>query len=52
MTVTTFPPRPFFSIRSFATMRDGSGSLAARLLHRQFASGQPQRGHMRPLSVE
>jgi hypothetical protein len=52
MTVTIFPPRPFFSIRSFATMREGSGSLAVRLLHWQLVSGQPQRGHIRPFSVE
>jgi hypothetical protein len=40
-------------MRSFATMREGTGALAARLLlHWQFDSGQPQRGHIRPLSVE
>jgi hypothetical protein len=38
---------------SFATMREGTGALAARrLLHWQFDSGQPQRGQIRPLSVE
>jgi hypothetical protein len=53
MTVTIFPPRPFFSMCSFATMREGTGALAARrLLHWQFDSGQPQRGQIRPLSVE
>jgi|GraSoiStandDraft_23_1057293.scaffolds.fasta_scaffold236528_1 hypothetical protein len=53
MTVTIFPPRPFFSMRSFATMREGTGAFAVRrLLHWQFDSGQPQSGQMRPLSVE
>ena len=53
MTVTIFPPRPFFSMRSFATMREGSAAWAFRLLlHWQFASGQPQRGQIRPAAVE
>src|SRR5438552_119900 len=52
MTVTIFPPRPFFSMRSFATIREGSASLAFALLHWQFDSGQPQRGHIRPFAVE
>jgi hypothetical protein len=33
MTVTIFPPRPFFSMRSFATMCLGTGAFAVRLLH-------------------
>jgi hypothetical protein len=52
MTVTILPARPFFSIRSFATIRDGTAALAVRVLHWQFDSGQPQRGQIRPLSVE
>ena len=52
MTVTIFPPRPFFSMCSFATIREGRGSLAFWLLHWQFASGQPQRGQIRPAAVE
>ncbi len=52
MTVTIFPPRPFFSMRSFATIREGTGSLAFWLLHRQFVSGQPQPGQVRPVAVE
>ena len=51
MSVTVFPPRPFFSMRSFATIREGTGSLAVRL-HWQLASGHPQRGQIRPLPVE
>ena len=40
-------------MRSFATMREGTGAFAVRrLLHWQFDSGQPQSGQMRPLSVE
>ena len=52
MTVTIFPPRPFFSMRSFATIREGRGSLALWLLHWQFVAGQPQRGQIRPIAVE
>jgi hypothetical protein len=39
-------------MRSFATIREGSGSFAFWLLHWQFASGQPQRGQTRPVAVE
>ena len=53
MTVTIFPPRPFFSMRSFATMREGSAAWAFRLLlHWQFVSGQPQPEQIRPAAVE
>ena len=33
-------------------MRDGTGACAVRLLHWQFAAGQPQSGHTRPFPVE
>ena len=52
MTVTIFPPRPFFSMRSFATIRAGRGLLVFWLLHRQFVSGQPQPAQVRPVAVE
>jgi hypothetical protein len=52
-TVTVLPPRPVFSTRSFATGRDGTGSLAARrVLHRQSRCGQPQTGHLPDVDVE
>jgi S-formylglutathione hydrolase len=54
-TVTVLPPRPFFSMRSFATTlpgREGSDSPVARVLHLQSRTGQPQPGHTRPTSVE
>jgi len=39
-------------MRSFATIREGTGSLAFWLLHWQFVSGQPQRAQVRPVAVE
>jgi hypothetical protein len=39
-------------MRSFATIREGTGSLAFWLLHWQFVSGQPQPGQVRPVAVE
>jgi hypothetical protein len=39
-------------MRSFATMRAGTDSVVARLLHVQSRAGQPQPGQMRPASVE
>jgi hypothetical protein len=51
--VIVLPPRPFFSIRSFAVTRGGTGwSAAPRVLHRQSFEGQPHVGQVRPLSVE
>jgi hypothetical protein len=47
------PPRPFFSIRSFAVNFGGTASLRAkRLLHLQSCAGQPQVGQIRPASLE
>ncbi len=53
-TVTVFPPRPFFSMRSFATTRSGTAALPAVsvLLHWQFDSGQPHFTQVRPPCVE
>ena len=54
-TVTILPPRPFFSMRSFATMAPGlagTDAAAARVLHLQSRCGQPQPGHTPPLPVE
>jgi hypothetical protein len=54
-TVTAFPPRPFFSIRSFATIAPGfAGTVsdAAAELHLQSRCGQPQRGHTPLVAVE
>jgi len=51
-TVTVFPPRPFFSIRSFATIRAGTEAVPALALHLQSAAGQPQREQILPASVE
>src|SRR5712691_2873374 len=52
-TVTVLPPRPFFSMRSLATMRLGIGSSAViRLLHLQSRAGQPQPGQTLPALVE
>jgi hypothetical protein len=52
-TVTVFPPRPFFSIRSLATIRPSIDSTAAAFsLHRQSRAGQPQPGQTRPTPVE
>jgi hypothetical protein len=40
-------------MRSFAVTRVGTGSSAAvRVLHWQLLAGQPQVGHVRPLSLE
>jgi hypothetical protein len=50
-TVTVLPPRPAFSIRSWATIFAGTGSPTLAL-QRQSAAGQPQRGQNLPLSVE
>jgi hypothetical protein len=51
--VTVFPPRPFFSSRSLATMRAGSGSWEAVFrLHMQERCGQPQVAHFPPVAVE
>jgi hypothetical protein len=46
------PPRPFFSVLSFATTRVGTASTPLRVLHWQFRCGQPQTGHLPPVSVE
>jgi len=51
-TVTVFPLRPLFSIRSFATIRFGIVSSAEPVLHLQSRAGQPQPGQTRPAPVE
>jgi hypothetical protein len=54
-TVTILPPRPFFSIRSLATMapgRAGTDTSPVRVLHLQSRCGQPQPGHTPPVLVE
>jgi hypothetical protein len=50
-TVTVLPPRPAFSIRSFATGRTGTGALAA-LVQRHPRSGWPQALQMLPAALE
>ena len=51
--VTVLPPRPFFSMRSLATMRAGTGSSRPIvLLHLQSRSGQPHPEQRRPEAVE
>jgi hypothetical protein len=50
-TVTVLPPRPFFSIRSFAIGRVGTGSLAA-CPHVQPRSGRPHPRQIFPAALE
>ncbi len=50
-TVTIFPPRPFFSIRSFAVTFGGTGS-SNRFEQRQSSAGQPHAGQIRPFPLE
>ena len=52
-TVTVFPPRPFFSTRSFATIRAGiAAATSRRVLHWQFRCGHPHTGHLPAVAVE
>ena len=50
-TVTLLPPRPFFSIRSFAVTFAGTGS-SSLFEQRQSSAGQPHVGQIRPFPLE